>query len=119
MNAPSIKAFFDFKTDTPPVFEFNYVHSHFVPVNFVSELEKVILVAAEYMLQTTHSPNVVSRLQSLSEKYAEQVSKLSQSESKTNTELVKQILMTCRDLWGICNNVIKASEVKLNKSNRK
>lgn len=95
-----ISKYFEGLSDVAPENELMYIHTHLVKVNFLSEVEAIVLKTAE-SLETRERTGVRNRLAGLSRQYA----KLTNNVTKANA---KPILEVLRDIYSVCKNVLKA-----------
>lgn len=95
-NNPTIRDFFDGKSDHRPVSELIYVHSHFVQNNFLSEIETLILKADVYFSSTTKKRGVADKIRSASERLAELINNVSYETAPEILDVLKQIYLNCK-----------------------
>lgn len=95
----NIKAFFESKTQIPPVWEFLYVHTHRVPDDFISQVDGIILEAAAIIMQDMKYKGVVSRLHELTVQLGKHLTVIDE-------ESAPHILITLRQIYQICKTVI-------------
>lgn len=116
LTNPTVSAFFERKTEDAPVTEFLYVHRNFLPVNFVSEIEVILLKTAEAIPNMNLSDGVKLRIDALSARYGELFSSLTECKSETKSkDVARSLLFVLRDILGICRNLTSKLEKTLKK----
>lgn len=104
---PKIKAFFEGTSKHKPIAEFMYVHTHPKTTNFMSQLEVLINVTAQYIQENPKKIGAAHRLLALSEQYSEQI-------SDVNEQSAAKMLDVLKDIYDVCmrysNNTLKESE---------
>lgn len=96
----NIADFFDGKSDSPPVAEFMYIHTHFIQNNFLSEIEVMINSTTTVLKQSRSKSNTFSaeKIKNLTEQFARKL-------SAVNDSTASEILFTLREIYKTCKTV--------------
>ena len=94
LSNPNVASFLAGTSQEPPVGEFLYIHTHYVPNNFISQIEVKILEFTERVAGDKSKQGRVAKLQSLAEKLGVQL-------SEVNEKTAPGILDTLRQVWGV------------------
>lgn len=97
---PNIQAFFNGTSKHRPVAEFMYVHTHPKTKNFMSEIEVLINVTAQYIQENPKKVGAAHRLLALAEQYSSQISDI-------NEESATKMLDILKDIYEICTRYLK------------
>lgn len=99
LNSSVIKNYFEGKTNTPPVAEFMYIHTHLVERNFISEIEEIINKTAEKLIQNPALKSSIKDIENLAQQYAMHTNDI-------NEKSASKILNILRDIYTLCMNVL-------------
>lgn len=99
---PSIGDYFDAKTDTSPVSELLYLHSHpLIQPNFLGEIEALINTTADLMEQKAMSGKPVERLATMTTKLGRRLPDVTKENAPEILEILRDIYRLCCKLTGI------------------
>ena len=95
LSNPKILAFFEGRSTTKPVAEFMYAHTHPKVKNFMSEIEVLVNVTAEFIKANPKKVGAAHRLMALGEQYAQNISDI-------NEESASKMLDVLKDIYAVC-----------------
>lgn len=102
---PKIKAFFEGTSPHKPIAEFMYVHTHPKTKNFMSDIEVLVNVTAQYLQDNPKKIGAAHRLLALAEQYSSQISDI-------NEQSAAIMLDTLKDIYEICTRYLKEPNEK-------
>jgi hypothetical protein len=97
---PKILDYFEGVSDTPPIGELLYVHTHFVENNFLSDLEVMILMAGEALDKNKKKAGVGIRMKAATDRLAPMIHDIRE-------ETAPEILGYLKQLYGYCKVLLK------------
>ena len=104
---PSIRDYFNSKTDDAPVSELLYLHSHpLVQPNFLGQIESLINRTADLMEQKVMTGKPVERLTILT-------AKLGRKLPEVTKENAPEILDIIRDIYRLCCKITGLRELRV------
>lgn len=99
---PSIRDYFNSKSDSPPVSELLYLHAHpLVQPNFLGEIESLINTTAEVMESKSMMGKPVERLTVLTTKLGRRLPVITKENAPEILDIIRDIYRLCCKLTGI------------------
>jgi hypothetical protein len=99
---PSISNYFNAKTESPPVAELLYLHTHpLVQPNFLGQIEELINITGDMMEQKAMTGKPVDRLTTLTSKLGRRLPVITNENAPEILDILRDIYRLCCKLTGV------------------
>ena len=94
---PVIRDYFERISNNPPVGEFMYIHSHFVEINFLSEIESRVFKAGLSLVTSSRKTGLGLKFKTATEKLGASMSVIDESTCPIILENLRVIYDICKE----------------------
>ena len=99
---PDIQDYFNAKSETPPVSELLYLHTHpLIQPNFLGQIEELINVTGDMMEQKAMTGKPIERLTILTTKLGRKLPGITKENAPEILDIIRDIYRLCCKLTGI------------------